>query len=102
MGVLRRGFEIGHRVLGVSLLACGFWQMYEGIQLYANKYTVSQGNENTVEIAYWVWIALMSAIIVFGGLLSKLLKSETGDNRNTFVKSADVERGGREIEIQEQ
>ena len=69
---LRKGWEVGHRVIGVALLACGFWQMQEGIKLYAIKYSV---DEDPVTIAYWVWIGLMSAVIVVGGGYYKLMKS---------------------------
>ena len=67
----RKAFEIGHRVLGVTLLACGFWQMSAGIELFAVKYSV---NEKGLLIAYWVWVGIMSAGIVLGG--GKKLKSD--------------------------
>ena len=72
----RKAFEVGHRVLGVTLLACGFWQMREGIALYAIKYSVSESGERNLGIAYWIWIGIMSALIVLGGGYFKLVKSE--------------------------
>ena len=69
----RTGFEVGHRLLGAALLACGFWQMQRGIQLYAARFQLS--GETKVTIAYWVWIGLMSALIVFGAAWSRGHKS---------------------------
>lgn len=69
---VRQGWEVGHRAVGVALLACGFWQMSEGIVLFSSKYSVSSGNEDSVTIAYWVWIGVMAAIIVLGGGYFKL------------------------------
>eukprot|EP00584_Thalassiosira_punctigera_P003836 CAMPEP_0172540210 /NCGR_PEP_ID=MMETSP1067-20121228/11280_1 /TAXON_ID=265564 ORGANISM="Thalassiosira punctigera, Strain Tpunct2005C2" /NCGR_SAMPLE_ID=MMETSP1067 /ASSEMBLY_ACC=CAM_ASM_000444 /LENGTH=99 /DNA_ID=CAMNT_0013326031 /DNA_START=26 /DNA_END=325 /DNA_ORIENTATION=- len=72
--LLRKVWEIGHRVVGVTLLACGFWQMQEGVALYANKYGVSASGQEKLSIAYWVWIGVMSALIVLGGGYFKLKK----------------------------
>jgi hypothetical protein len=71
---VRKGWEIGHRVLGVTLLACGFWQMSKGIDLYAIKYSVSDSNEGRLQLAYWVWVGGMAGIIVLGVVYSKLCK----------------------------
>jgi len=86
---LRIGFEIGHRVLGVALLACGFWQMQEGITLYAIKYSASETNEDKVKLAYWVWIGCMTAIIVIGGGFFKL-RSKNADDEATPVAISDA------------
>ena len=69
---VRKAWEVGHRVFGVTLLACGFWQMWEGVRLYGIKYSVSDEDLNKVFIAYWVWIGLMAAIMVFGGGFFKM------------------------------
>jgi len=71
---VRVGWEVGHRVLGVSLLACGFWQMYEGILLYGVKYSTDESDEEAITIAYWVWISVMIAVMVLGGAFFKLRK----------------------------
>ena len=68
----RKGWEIGHRLLGTSLLACGFWQMQEGIKLYSIKYSVDGSDRDKVLTAYWVWIGIMIAIMVIGGGFFKL------------------------------
>jgi hypothetical protein len=68
---VRHAVEMGHCVSGIILLACGFWQMREGIALFAQKYSVSAENEDKLAIAYWVWIAIMAALILVG-LASKL------------------------------
>lgn len=65
--LVRRVWEGGHRVLGVSLLACAFWQMGDGIRLFAFKYAVSESGENGLVAAYWSWIGVVSAVIVVGG-----------------------------------
>ena len=80
---VRKGWEIGHRVVGVALLACGFWQMSEGITLYYNKGYIS--SVSGLNIAYWVWIGIMSAIIVLGGGYFKLKNKNAS---NTPARSA--------------
>ena len=63
----RQAWEIGHRVKGTVLLALGFWQMWTGIKWYSYKYGVGGSD---VLIAYWVWIGLMTAMLVIGGVFS--------------------------------
>jgi hypothetical protein len=70
---VRAFWEIGHRLVGVTLLACSFWQIYEGLDLYSKKY---DSKDDTIETAYLVWIGLMSFIIV-GGVFVKLHKADT-------------------------
>jgi len=82
-----KGWETTHRVLGVTLLACGFWQMSKGIELYAIKYSVSQTDEKAVTIAYWVSSGVMIALIILGGAF-KLRGS--GANDNEAAPSADA------------
>jgi hypothetical protein len=77
--VLRKGWEASHRAIGVALLACGFWQMRVGIELYAVKYNVDESEEDTFGIVYWVWVGLMSAIIVVGGAYFKLKKNDDAE-----------------------
>ena len=86
---VRKGWEVGHRVLGVTLLACGFWQMQEGIKLYSVKYSVS--DDSAVTIAYWVWIGVMSALIVGGVFLKLRSSSSESDNRAASAPLADEE-----------
>lgn len=97
---LRKGWEVGHRVIGVALLACGFWQMQDGIKRYAIKYSV---DEDPVTIAYWVWIGVMSAIIVFGGVYYKIVKSpeEPADVPAAAVEEEDIPIGEGEVPIAE-
>jgi hypothetical protein len=63
----RKTWEIAHRVKGTILLAVGFWQMWSGIKWYSYKYGVDGSD---VLIAYWVWIGLMTAMLVIGGVFS--------------------------------
>mmetsp|Transcript_30544 Transcript_30544/g.49936 ORF Transcript_30544/g.49936 Transcript_30544/m.49936 type:complete len:122 (-) Transcript_30544:140-505(-) len=86
---VRKGWEIGHRVLGVTLLACGFWQMSKGIELYAIKYTVSESAEDNLNIAYWVWIGVMSALIVVGGGYFKFKNMSPKNTDNDEVPVGD-------------
>ena len=94
----RKAWEMGHRISGLALLACGFWQMREGISLYAEKYSVSSENENKLGIAYWVWIGIMTAAILLG-VATKLSvrEEETGnqggppaEDRRTSVRSEET------------
>jgi len=86
---VRKGWEVGHRLLGVALLACGFWQIWKGIQLYSIKYSVSESDEDKVMIAYWVWIGLMSAIIVLGGGYYKFKNATSSKSANGDKNGAD-------------
>jgi hypothetical protein len=76
---VRKGWEGGHRLFGAALLACGFWQMSDGIKLFSKKYSVSESNEAKVWIAYWVWIGVVSATIVLGIWHSKVRKGIPND-----------------------
>lgn len=86
---VRKMWEVGHRVFGAALLACGFWQMSKGIELFAIKYSVSEDNENALTIAYWVWTGVMAAIIVLGGGFFKSRSSGSDTNNATPLADAD-------------
>ena len=74
---LRKAWEFGHRLTGVILLACGFWQMSAGIKLFAEDFNcVGSRDERAVTIAYWVWIGLNVAVLLIGGLYFKLLQKK--------------------------
>ena len=85
--IARKGWEGGHRLLGVGLLACSFWQMQDGIKLYVMKYSISEDNESKVVIAYWVWIGLMTATIILGVFVSTKYK---GGQNNIKILSPPV------------
>jgi len=94
----RRAWEVGHRLGGVTLLACGFWQMDAGIKLYATKYnSVGSSQEHSVSIAYWVWIGFVVAMLVIGGFYFKFLRSkmesvnQNEGRKNTAHEEGDVE-----------
>lgn len=73
----RKAWEVGHRLGGVALLACGFWQMDSGMKLYATKFIgdgSSRGN-----VIYWAWIGFVVAMLVIGGVYFKFLKSTSKD-----------------------
>lgn len=76
---VRKRWEGGHRLSGVALLSCGFWQMQEGFKLYVIKYAVSEDIERKVVIAYWVWIGLMTATIILGVFVSNIHKGKRND-----------------------
>jgi hypothetical protein len=74
---VRKGWEFGHRLAGVALLACGFWQMDSGIKLYANKFNgVGTIEEEAVTTAYWVWIGFECATLIIGGIYFKFLRPD--------------------------
>ena len=90
---LRRLWEVSHRVLGTALLAYGFWQSREGIALYAIKYSVDEGDEARLAIAYWAWIGAMAAVIVFAGGFFRL--------RKVHHDEAAVVAPGKEVEMKD-
>ena len=74
---LRKAWEFGHRLTGIILLACGFWQMSAGIKLFAEDFNgVGSRDERAVTIAYWVWIGLNVAVLLIGGLYFKFLQKK--------------------------
>ncbi|KAL7518721.1 hypothetical protein ACHAWX_003532 [Stephanocyclus meneghinianus] len=90
----RFAWEIGHRATGITLLACGFWQILEGIELFAKKFEVEETSEEKVELAYLVWIGLMSVVIVVGGAFFKFRKR---DSVKTSSEEAEaIEKGNIE------
>jgi len=89
---IRVAWEVGHRVLGVALLSCGFWQMDSGIGLYATKYSLSESDEKHLSIVYWIWIGVMSAVIIFGGVYFKYLKS-SGESPVQVAEKKDEKKG---------
>jgi len=91
---VRKSWEVGHRVLGVALLACAFWQMDAGIKLFSQKYSVSESDNDKLNIAYWVWIGVMTAVIVIGGVF-KLRNKTSG---NTSDNAPPAARGAKEEE----
>jgi len=91
----RKAWEVGHRLGGVALLACGFWQMDAGIKLYNIKYnSAGSSQEQAVSTAYRVWIGFVVAMLVIGGLYFKFLGSKmknVDQNDNTAQEERDVE-----------
>ncbi|KAL7534607.1 hypothetical protein ACHAWF_004885 [Thalassiosira exigua] len=88
---VRKGWEVGHRVLGVTLLACGFWQMSAGVNLYSIKYSV---DGDKLMIAYWVRISVMTAVIVIviviGGGYFKLKNASSNSLKGGVYSGGDV------------
>lgn len=92
---VRKGWEVGHRVLGVGLLASGFWEMGDGIRLFAMKYSVSEGVEGKLTVAYWVWGGAMAALIFFGGCFRyrpvKKVEGPVGEAKKDVGKDAPMD-----------
>ena len=98
---VRKEWEVGHRVLGVALLACAFWQIDDGMKLYSRKYSVSESHEDKLSIAYWVWTGVMSAVIVVGGGYFKLRKKSSENTLNEASGGAKEEEvGPKEEEVE--
>lgn len=95
---VRSAWEMGHRVLGITLLACGFWEMREGIDLYSKKYSVEIDDENKLAIAYWTWIGLMTASIGIGLGFFKTKKQEAPIGGEAQEKAKAEEESGKEAE----
>ncbi len=59
--VARQTWELFHNILGIAVFFFGVWQMFEGIELYHDRY----GNASfpTVVILYLMWMALWICII---------------------------------------
>ena len=91
----RKAWEFGHRLGGVALLACGFWQMDAGMKLYAVKYNgVGSTQESGVIVFYWVWIGFVVGMLIFGGVY-KFLRSKNMENVN---KNDDIKNTAKEEE----
>jgi hypothetical protein len=88
--LFRKVWETKHRWFGLGVLALGFWQMSEGIELFSIKFSVSASNEGKVRIAYWVWIGFMTATLLLGVWYSKIRK---GTPRNSPPAVEDTESG---------
>jgi hypothetical protein len=89
--IVRKVWEGKHRLFGAALLACGFWEMGEGIRLYSIKYSVNESSKRDVCIAYWVWIGIMTASVILGVWQSKFRKGKPSDPKYVppAVESAD-------------
>lgn len=75
---VRRLWEYSHRLTGTILLACGMWQMQEGIKLFATKYSE---DDNVIYALYWAYLGLFlgGVILVKLFLLSRTpAPSESG------------------------
>jgi hypothetical protein len=75
--------------MGITVLACGFWEMQEGIDLFSQKYSVDSENQDKLAIAYWVWIGLMTAAIGigFGFFKTKKIEQAGGAESEEKVKA---------------
>ena len=60
--VVRQAWELFHNILGIALFFFGVWQMYEGIELYHNRY--NNASFATVVIFYFLWMSLWICVIV--------------------------------------
>ena len=69
----RVAFEVGHRLLGASLLICGFWQIYRGVHLYDLYYTLDRRNLIYSLLGSWlvVLIVIVSSIAIYQRCRSK-------------------------------
>ena len=66
----RVAWEYGHRVLGVSLLACAWWQVQSGLELFALRF-----NEEDRRGAFWgVVITILALVIILFGYQKTALK----------------------------
>jgi hypothetical protein len=87
---LRKAWEFGHRLTGIILLACGFWQMSAGIKLFTRNFNgVGSRDERAVTIAYWVWIGFVMALLLIGGLYFKVLRKRNGEKNNAGKKKTE-------------
>lgn len=50
-------WEVCHRLLGIALLLCSFWQIASGLHLYDKKFSIPY--KNGVVTLYWLWIGLV-------------------------------------------
>jgi len=59
----RVAWEYGHRFLGVSILACAWWQVQSGLELFASRF-----NEEDRRGTFWgVVISLLALILILFG-----------------------------------
>lgn len=75
---LRQAWELLHNLLGIALFLFGVWQMYEGIELYQDRYSTSKSA--IVPAVYIAWMGVWT-VIVMGATVYKWFfqKSEIED-----------------------
>ena len=86
-------WEGGHRLLGTVLLSCGFSAMGSGIKLFSNKYSVNPSNEEKLLMAYWAWLAAMTATTSFVLWYSKIRKAKSDDPTCESCSDVDTDSG---------
>lgn len=60
--MLRQAWELLHNILGIALFVFGVWQMYEGMELYHQRY--DNASFATAVVFYFLWMAFWLCIIV--------------------------------------
>eukprot|EP00536_Pseudo-nitzschia_multiseries_P011719 jgi/Psemu1/289867/fgenesh1_pg.412_\ len=85
-----RSWEVLHRVMGVSLLALGWYQIQSGIKIYQTFFADSA--DANLSAIFWGIVGTISGIVVVGLVLAKISKGGDDDDEEA-VKEDDDKRG---------
>jgi hypothetical protein len=67
----RIAFEIGHRVVGATLIGLSFYNINSGLQLYAQRFN----NTNDHTTAFWAWIGAFMGVVLILTVYAKTRKN---------------------------
>lgn len=101
--VARQSWELFHNILGLALFFFGVWQIYEGIELYHDRY--GNANFTTVVIIYFMvmalWICIIGGAIVNKLFFMKPVAASGGGNEASNNSNVDVKLPDQQIESDE-
>lgn len=79
--VTRKSWEILHRVLGVALLALGWYQIQSGIQIYQRIFADSASRN--LSALFWGIVGSISGVIVVGAVVTKITDSDNDEDEDS-------------------
>ncbi|KAL7478103.1 hypothetical protein ACHAW6_003882 [Cyclotella cf. meneghiniana] len=56
----RQVWDYGHRILAVTLLICGFWQLFSGLEAYQERF----GDDTYLVTACLIWVGVFWTIVL--------------------------------------
>jgi len=95
--MLRQAWELLHNILGIALFVFGVWQMYEGMELYHQRY--DNASFATAVVFYFLWMAFWLCIIV-GAIVYKWFFLKHDGSSVSIDGAASVQNGAVELPVQ--